>query len=766
MYREIVFRLTAENHPDLNAKLAGFASSVRKTYDELSKNSASLNAGSMGSKSGTTGSMDNYVSGLLKAAKERISIEKTTNASIQKEHATAAELQAEYDAVRADQELNRLRTLAGEKEKLERELQAKIEAIRKEHSGPVGAQVADFKIQYEREQMADKFVAIDERMESERTRIATKGLAERVRVQRAAEREADQSAAKQKAEIDKTSSNLEAAEGKYRTLQEQIRGANRETVSNLAELGSSLMQAARGFTVLGLAGEEDTEKIVRGLLKIQGAFDIVSGGIQIWVKMQNIIEGTRKAVLATAAAETALAEATQLRVAAQSLGIAVGGGGVASGAAGAAAGGVLRGVGAGAAGAGAFHMLGRFARSAIPRAGAIGGGIATAGGSLLGGAMVGELGYNALTGGGYGFRQGGFNQRLFSMGSSTTGAIDLMMGNTGSANAGMVSSQRRLASQQSQSDQLRSLYASQQAAVSAAIPALRQGYAEDRSGSKTQLSSDMTAIQGKSGQFGRFNAEQQRKRLAEEILAIEGKIAARKEQASQTQGRFEDLITTYNEEQKQLEKDKLDLVVQRAEISRNAAEAELLASERALKNIEDLIENQTRQLMSKEEQKRRAEERFGLLDSGQQSSLLDIFKRGKAGFDLAPEELRQLQQLGSEAADAIVSGQAQARAKAAGVSELFVKEQQTINKLIADIERNNTIHADMAIEVMLDKKVFDDQAVKLAQAIKDSVQEQSGELVKIVLDSTKGIVGGVQTQMNTRIDQLEQQIKDGAGARN
>jgi hypothetical protein len=760
MYREIVFRLTAENHPDLNAKLSGFASQVKKAYEDAGK--ASMNA--PGTRSGQSAPVDNYISGLLKAAKDRVELERTTNQKLQTEHATASELQAEYDAIKADQELNRLRALAKEKEAIERELSDKIDAIRAEGSGPVATVLADAKIAYEREQVAGKMLDMDRRIDDEKTRLATKGLQERIKIVKAEEREHEKATNAREAEIERTKSGLESAEGKYQSLQDQIRGANRETVANLAELGSSVMQAARGFTVLGLAGEEEMEKIVKGLLKIQGAFDIVSGGIQIWVKMQSIIEATRKSVLATAAAETALAEATKLRAAAQALGGVAGG---AAGAAGSSAvGSAVGGAAVGAGGMGAAGLLGRFAKASLGKVG----GLAGAGAGLFAvGSGVG-MGLDYFSGDGY--SRGGFGEKIGTgfVGPMALGRGDQFLNRTtgfgDSPFRGLADSEDAFIKADKARQRMLEIQQNQRNQVNQAIPGLQQGFAANRVGAQQTLSADLAEIERRGGQFGRQSSADVQKRLSEEILTTERQIAQVRETSSQTAAHQEELIKAYNEEQLALERSKRDLVVERATVARNAAEEEFRASERALKNVEDLLETQQRSLMTMQERVKSSEQRFGLMDVDQQQSALIAFRKGKSGGTLTTEELRVLQQIGSESADAIVAAQAESRAAKAGAAELFTKEREAIDKLTNDIARNVDVAAEISWEVSLDKKVFEDQAAALDKVIRDSVAEQTGKVSEVVVNGLKGIVGGVETRMNSRMDNLEQRLKDGAGARN
>lgn len=663
MYREIVFRLSAENHPDLANKLSGFTSQVRGAYDQLQKQAPAL--------------------GGRKSKPEEESAARQAGLALQREIAAQREAEEEGRAA----------------------------------------------------------------------------LARRLRDYKKAK-------AEEAAEAEKTARTIEGLDGRYMSMQEQIRSANRETIANVAELGSSLMQAARGFTVLGLAGEEEMEVIVKGLMRIQGVFDVFTGGMQIWIKMQGIIEGTRRTLMATAAAEEALAAATTMRAAAQASS------GVVGTAAGSAAGSALGSAGGAAVGAGAMggaRLLGRFLTGAIGKAGAIGGGLA---GAAAVGAGVG-MAADYFSGDGY--SPGGFGERIGSgfLGPMMLGRADQFLNKrlglaggdggvlSGSTFRNLADSQDRLDDQTKRSETMKTMFEAQAAALAQALPQVVQGLASQRASSAATLNQDLAEINRTGGQFGRSSALEVQKRLTEEILATEQRIADVQAAAQQTAGRHEALIKAFQEEALALEQNKRDLVVQRSTVARDAAEAELRLSERALQNVENLLENQQRSLMTMQERVRSSEERFGLMDRDQQQNVLSIFRRGQAGAQLSPEDLRTLKALGSEAADAIVAAQAAQLAASAGAGELFAKEREAIDKLTADIARNVDVRAEIAWEVELDKKAFEDQAAALDKAIRDSIAEQTDKVANVAADAMRDVVAGI----TVRMDNLEQRIKDGAGGR-
>jgi len=109
---------------------------------------------------------------------------------------------------------------------------------------------------------------------------------------------------------------------------------NRSLREGFVKGAEGALMLGRGIAALGLAGEEDIEKLARALVRVQGIVDVAKGGVQIYEAITRSVEAYRAAVLSAAAAESALAAARG------------------RGAVGAAAGGVAaRGAGAGIAGA-------------------------------------------------------------------------------------------------------------------------------------------------------------------------------------------------------------------------------------------------------------------------------------------------------------------------------------------------------------------------------------------------------------------------------
>ena len=92
--------------------------------------------------------------------------------------------------------------------------------------------------------------------------------------------------------------HTQAYERNVRTMN----AANTRLTRSLMGVGSGVLDLGRGFAMLGVMGEKDTEKLLRALVKIQIGFDLLHGGVMVLTNL-------RKAWLAYAAAVNAAAAA-------------------------------------------------------------------------------------------------------------------------------------------------------------------------------------------------------------------------------------------------------------------------------------------------------------------------------------------------------------------------------------------------------------------------------------------------------------------------
>ncbi len=122
---------------------------------------------------------------------------------------------------------------------------------------------------------------------------------------------------------------------------------------------------ARGLAMLGIAGEESTEKLLRGLVRIQAYVDVIGGSIGLFIRLTRVMRDYSDMTKAAAAAHGALAAAQGVSGAtAIGSGAAGLGGGVARGGA---AGGIVGEAVGTAAGIGGAQGIGRMAKGSMAR---------------------------------------------------------------------------------------------------------------------------------------------------------------------------------------------------------------------------------------------------------------------------------------------------------------------------------------------------------------------------------------------------------------
>lgn len=85
--------------------------------------------------------------------------------------------------------------------------------------------------------------------------------------------------------------------------QDQLTG---QATKNAAEGLNAVVKMGRGFAELGILSEESSEAMLKGMIRIQAGFDIITGGIDLYVKLQESIRIATKALQAQAAAQAAL----------------------------------------------------------------------------------------------------------------------------------------------------------------------------------------------------------------------------------------------------------------------------------------------------------------------------------------------------------------------------------------------------------------------------------------------------------------------------
>ena len=99
------------------------------------------------------------------------------------------------------------------------------------------------------------------------------------------------------------------AMGQYQSAMDRVRGAQTQLAERFNTGLGDVMRFSRGLAMMGLAGEENTKKLLQGLVKIQATVDVIAGGVGVWIRMSNAMRDYASMTQAAAAAHTALAAA-------------------------------------------------------------------------------------------------------------------------------------------------------------------------------------------------------------------------------------------------------------------------------------------------------------------------------------------------------------------------------------------------------------------------------------------------------------------------
>lgn len=113
-----------------------------------------------------------------------------------------------------------------------------------------------------------------------------------------------------KAKAKSASDALKIEEREMATLLRQQETATKKAASatdqffgRLAQTGESVARFGRGLATLGVLGEDSTEKLIKGLAKVQAGFDLFVGAIQTIRNVQKAMEALKTITTASAAAK-------------------------------------------------------------------------------------------------------------------------------------------------------------------------------------------------------------------------------------------------------------------------------------------------------------------------------------------------------------------------------------------------------------------------------------------------------------------------------
>lgn len=131
-------------------------------------------------------------------------------------------------------------------------------------------------------------------------------MKEREKNARDAEKQADAEAA---AAVRAYSRIMKERERLNKTIEDSTASAKQfgdQSVKSAAEGLNSVVKMGRGFAEVGLLSEETTEGMLKGLIRVQAGFDIITGGIDTYIKITEAVRHATKALEAQAAAQAAV----------------------------------------------------------------------------------------------------------------------------------------------------------------------------------------------------------------------------------------------------------------------------------------------------------------------------------------------------------------------------------------------------------------------------------------------------------------------------
>lgn len=567
------------------------------------------------------------------------------------------------------------------------------------------------------------------------------------------------------------------------TLTAQVRNAKREMFATLAEMSGSVMQVARGFVAMGLAGEKDLEKVMRGLMQVQSAFDLVSGGTRIMLGLGKSMHLYRQATEAATAAQNAFNVA-------QGTGAAIGQGSLLTSLGGVAAGMNAR-VNALVAGKAAMAAQERAAEVAALRQAAMLGGSGAAGvaapaaatkvlgfgGSTLGGAavsggVVAGVAAAALAsvtfairsaidaavqaskhGVGGGATPGSFTERWGSWNMNPFNHIDaaaLVTGGTvrtGNIEARAAAAKSTEATDRygKKSEKFQAEVGVDYARLDEHTQALAQAMAQARQSSDALFNNEMEGLKATEKRdriVARLGeTEKATQRLRSEAAALDIQWASEKsaKEAEAQVSRSAEVA---------LLRDRISIERQVGEEAKAAAEEAKAAAREKLATENLTLQKIESQLQLEKDRSKSAKERFALMNEGEQQNVLQLAKRLQGGQRLAAEELGKLSSFRDLAG--VKEGfdkELDRRASAGGFDKLGGAQEAAI----AELEKKVKAQKDVVATIETQVNVTIEADVK---KITDELTKKVGEKLKAIEDELTASVkrlGGEVTDIKQRI---------------
>lgn len=605
----------------------------------------------------------------------------------------------------------------------------------------------------------------DEKAEREAVKAARKGLNDRLELYKE-EKE------KRKQLAEKAANDYERAQGRQAVALREFREAISNTLGGVQSI-------TRGMVTLGVLGEESSEKLHRGLLKVYAIMDIFQGGITTLNHLSRAMSQYR--LMTDLAAKSQVALAVSIN-ATNAIGAAGGAAGAAAGGSSGAVSSTAKNIAGGAAGgyllskagqlfAGARTLLGGGA--AFGARGALGGlPVLAAGGppgwavalAALGvdvaGRSVSNIGNN---------RVGGFNDRWGGSGwNPFTKAIRFATGDDrrlSASNASLTKAEESRVKIQEEGARLEQEMLS---AMQEQVLLVGQRMEDEKS------VFDM-----------RLNTLTTEEKIAA-IVRAEGKernaVARARRQASIDE--FNDGKTYMAIAEKHQARLK-ELTAQRGDIEREIAQRKAQTAREALNAARQELDKVTDRIKAEQQSYMSAQERFGFMSRDQQAAALGALAKARRGGALSEGELSALQSLGTGEAGRLAG--AQARARVAGDYSDQRGQLSAINNRIAQakkemreldepitgrdirnrrtIERNREIRlAELRDEIssLIGRERGIESGIARDQALRGSLFGEERRAITQAVQERNRISANIKTQIQVvaNFDKNAQQIAD------
>lgn len=498
-------------------------------------------------------------------------------------------------------------------------------------------------------------------------------------------------------ELADTKRAVDQAERLQAQSMEKIQNLGEKFKGSLAQGAEGFMKMARGAAVLGVAGEKDLQKLLEALAKIQAAFDIARGAMDVYFALANGVKAYRDAVLAAKVAEDALAIARARSAAA----------GGAAGAGGAAA-------GAGGAAAGAGGMM--------AGAGLLGVGASTAAAATAAAAGVGLAGYSAYDVATHDpNRPSAWMQFNANLQSTHLNIADRIFGTSVGADFErnyMMTEERTRADVQG-----------------GQAMALEAERAANEIRKMAQAASEASITMNRIGgilAMGALPGEDRMASVGEAERMVSTRQTEIRSELSNREGMSIDQQQALMQEQTDLAQTQVQLANERLRIEQDIYQTKKQEATESLRAMETELEQVKRIQQIEQERLMTAKERFGAMTEEEQARVIAAKKRADevGAENLTREELQLLQSVGLTSTTGIASRGYQARAEAGGFPSLVTAEDTAAAEAAAARERELNVQIEDQREILVQidadyERVEEELVKKIKEAF--AAQQQAFE---------------------------------------